>query len=26
LVHPLLHKTIFQLKNELKSDLHVKKL
>jgi len=26
LVHPVFHKTIFQLKNELKNDLHVKKL
>jgi 2-amino-4-hydroxy-6-hydroxymethyldihydropteridine diphosphokinase len=25
-VHPVLQKSIFQLKNELKSDLHVKKL
>jgi len=25
-IHPGLHKSIFQLKNELKSDLHVKKL
>jgi len=26
LVHPILHKSIFQLKSELKSELHVKKL